>query len=712
MSSTSVHGHPRPATIAPAPPKASSANNPSTEGDSPRQLMPFACQACVKRKVRCDKASPICSSCRKGSMECIYRAPPPRRQKRKLSYDVEERLARYEQILGQHGLLPQDPYTPVSIGEKRTEDINVPFMEPETYRLGRLLAGQGKSRYIDSHLWTHLGDDAFQGMSEDEDDEENDNEEHLEVNTSWTFSSDPLTGALMGSRQSLLHCHPTHADAKILWKMHIENVEPICKILHVPSVSPMVSIVSQQPALASKTDESLLFAIYHFAVFSSTEDECLAKFEQSRAFLMQRYHFATRQALVNASFLKTTDMSVLQALVLFLLSCRHSYDPQTYWILTGVAVRISQRMGLHRDGESLGVSPFDVQMRRRLFYQILPLDGVASQMSGTGIGIVPDNDTWDTQPPLNLDDDQISPGMTEMPVEKKGPTEMIFCLARACIGTHVVKAGMYKHGAGQQSSKVHVDFNSVIDQAENEVEERYIRYCDVAHPLHFLTIGFVRSAITAMRLRMRLQKAKDTTVTHEEARELFQLSEKIINTHTATYNHLSLKSFQWLVRPLFAWGSWDSLILVLTSLRRSDLLSRSESDAAWSKVGQVYQSHNELLDPKRALQKAVGRLLLVAWDINPPSHSQPQPSFVTTLRSALRPKSSKQSEAHGSSVTASTVEEQDTSQSLLTHEVSSTGSSDFIPYDMGMDTYDNFNTEKVDWQFWDQLIKDYQTRGS
>jgi hypothetical protein len=95
----------------------------------------------------------------------------------------------------------------------------------------------------------------------------------------------------------------------------------------------------------------------------------------------------------------------MQALVLFFLPFRYFYNPHTYWILTGVAVRIAQRMGLHRDGEKLGLPPFDVQMRRRLFYQLLPLDGIASQMSGTGIAIMLDN--CDTQQPLNINDDQI-----------------------------------------------------------------------------------------------------------------------------------------------------------------------------------------------------------------------------------------------------------------------------------------------------------------
>ena len=326
------------------------------------------------------------------------------------------------------------------------------------------------------------------------------------------FASDPLTGALVGYQHSLLQYHPTYTEAMLLYKTHIDNVEPICKILHIPSTTEMVDLVSQQPVMASKAEECLLFAIYHFAVFSMTEEECTKQLGQSRDTQMQRYHFATRQALVNASFLKTTEMSIMQALVLFLIPCRYFYDPHTYWILTGVAVRIAQRMGLHRDGEKLGLPPFEVQMRRRLFYQVIPLDGIASQISGTGIAIMPDS--WDTERPLNINESQIWPGMTEAPEEQQGPTEMIFCLVRSCMGKFFVSTKKFNN---------HSEIEPVIDEAEKEVEEKYIRYCDILNPLHFLTVGFARSAITAMRMRIRLPKVKNKTATDAERRSCSNL---------------------------------------------------------------------------------------------------------------------------------------------------------------------------------------------
>ena len=55
---------------------------------------------------------------------------------------------------------------------------------------------------------------------------------------------------------------------------------------------------------------------------------------------------------------------------------RQNQNAHALWILTGVALRIGQRMGLHVDGATLGLPVFEAEMRRRIWWQImLPLIG-------------------------------------------------------------------------------------------------------------------------------------------------------------------------------------------------------------------------------------------------------------------------------------------------------------------------------------------------
>lgn len=646
-------------------PGTASLADPSANGDSPRPAMPYTCQTCAKRKVKCDKTTPICSSCRKAKLECIYQAPRPR--KRKISSHLNGEASQ-----------PQDADS-LSKETPPQETISRRWNEPDSSRVGNLVAGQGRSRYVESSLWRDFGDDEVQRLSDDE------GVDLPETDSTVWLPSDPLSGAFLGSgpQQSLVQYHPGHSNAMTLWKRHVDNVEPLCKILHIPSISIMVETASQQPELVSKTNECLLFAIYHFAVFSMTNEDCAKSFGQSRASLMQRYHFAARQALVNAGFLRATEMSILQALVLFLLPCRYLYDPHTYWILTGVAVRIGQRMGLHRDGEKLGLPPFEVQMRRRLFYQLLPLDGMASQLSGSGTGTMPE--TWDTNQALNINDDDIWPDMTDTPDEKKGPTEMMFCLARTCIGKFITSKASWQF-------KDHDEAEAAIAKAESEIEERFIRYCDIVNPLHFLTIASARCGITAMRLRIRLPKVRNQTATEEERRDLLQLAQKIIDTDTAAYAHASLQRYRWHVRPFFLWGLFDSFILILTSLRRPAFMSPAETDAAWLNVEQLYTNHGELLESRRTLYLAFGRLALQAWDVNPPSSSAEQPDFIKALCSRRRKMKLKSREVESGNIDA---------------KLSATTLTPIDESAMDADE-DGFNVDDADWAFWEQLMQDNQ----
>ncbi|EME88077.1 uncharacterized protein MYCFIDRAFT_115525, partial [Pseudocercospora fijiensis CIRAD86] len=689
---------------APAPSKAGSAalGNGSGENSSESNLMAYACQTCTRRKVKCDKIAPACTSCRDRRLECTYQAPPPRRRKRKLSGagvdDVHDKLASYERILQRHGLLPQDNYvSPESESNSQSaaanprtdEPMSTSHNNPETSRTGKIVAAQGKSRYIDSNIWRSLGEDEIQRMLDVEDE---DDDQTLRATTE-DYASDPLTRAFLGYQYSLAQCHPTHAEALILWNMHRERVEPLCKILHIPSTSEMVERVSQDPASASKSEEAVLFAIYHFGVVAASDEECITNFRESRAALRQRYNFAARQALVNAGFLKTTEMNILQAFTLLLMSCRTIYDPHTLWILTGVAMRISQRMGLHRDGESLGLPPFDVQMRRRLFYQVMPLDGAASHMSGIAIAIMPH--TWDVKPPLNINDNQIWPGMTEKPEPQQGATDMIFCLTRATVGHAFVRMGESIYGSGSKSD---LDVEPIIKEAESKVEENYIRYCDIVNPLHFITISLARSAITAMRLRTRLPKLRKQTVTDAERRDLFRLALRIMDTDAAACAQGSLKIYSWHVHTFFVWGSWDSVIFLVTTLRKADLLSADETDAAWRRLEMAAKNHPEVMESKQALHTAIRRILLKAWEINPPSNKIPEPGFITTLRSLRRARAEKEKrdittqDADGmpfGGVDPSPVNDAD----IFTN----------LSGDMNMALGNDFNLDDADWNFWENL---------
>ncbi|KAJ5500281.1 hypothetical protein N7453_009332 [Penicillium expansum] len=645
--------------IAPAPvrtPPVTVQNSPS-----PRvATMRFNCQTCVHKKIKCDKTVPVCSGCSKAKLQCIYQTPPPRKRKRERSQfeDVQERLARYERILHDNNLLhASSASTPHG---QKTEASAVctrnltPMPDPQPATSGKLLSADGKSRYIDSVLLDGGQGDLCEVSNSDQDDSHHEDiraDESTPPGLLGILAAHAISGAILGSTQSITGQHPGYEEANKLWNAYVQNVEPLCKVLHIPTVTKMVKTVSKEPSMASKSDECLLFAIYHFAVFSMSDADCLREFNQSRNDLISKYRTVVYQTLINVSWLNTTSMPVLQAYTLFLIAMRTQIDSDTFWILTGIAIRLAQRMGLHRDGDTLGLPPFEVQMRRRLFWQLLPLDSYAGQVCGTGILISPNS--WDTKQPLNINDDQIFPGMTEPPLEQRSATEMIFCLSRMELSNFYTRTGvkLKEIGATIQFRDAE-DIERLISEVEDLIETKFLRYCDILNPLHFLTTGITRSAIDAVRLRARMPLLITQTITDAQRRDICALAARILDTTSAIYGNPSMQKYRWQIKAFYL---WDALLCILRSVADVGFYSTSELDTSWNKVADVYSNHEELVKGRRNLYVTIGKLTLKAWLANPPSQSSPEPVFITALCAQHEPKVSRQQESMDESVGTTTL---------------------------------------------------------
>lgn len=107
-----------------------------------------------------------------------------------------------------------------------------------------------------------------------------------------------------------------------LWQTYLDNVHPLTMIVHAPTVQQQILEASGNLENISKSTEALLFSIYAFAVTSNSNEECEARLGEDQLVLVARYQLATQQALRNADFLRTSDMEVMQAFLLYLVSPR------------------------------------------------------------------------------------------------------------------------------------------------------------------------------------------------------------------------------------------------------------------------------------------------------------------------------------------------------------------------------------------------------
>ncbi|PVI05396.1 hypothetical protein DM02DRAFT_99098 [Periconia macrospinosa] len=610
----------------------------------------FSCVLCAQRKVKCDKKPSGCSNCYKARVDCVYKVPPPpRRQKRGLrEIDNRARLRIYEDALRKVGVDPEALVKQELDRTKRRASLSTSkavndFYEavlPETVRSelgddhGLLVSGEGRSRYLENTLWTSLKGE-FRDTKEILDDSSSEEDDDSAVSPP-TFSHGSGGNLLFGASKSaaLNLLHPQPIQIFKIWQIYLDNINPLLKVFHTPSVQQLISSASGHLEDLPRNTEALLFAIYAVSVESLDDSECMDIMNETKATATRRFRAAAQMALINANFMKTSDPIVLQALVLLIASLQND-DPRVIWILTGVATRIGQRLGLHRDPETLSLSPFESEMRRRLWWQIVMQDGFAEKLAGTGRTQI----VSEVRRPANLNDSDLFPGMKGLPKEHEGATDMMFFLIRVHVGVFVSRSTLNTtssfNGVWNKitSSTISLDVKlRAIDEFEAMYDRKFLRYCDESVTWHYLCKMLSRSIVAMLRFMAHNPDNHDQPREKSELDMLFKTAVIIIEYQTLAYTNKALRGYLWHINAHF---QWKSFIYTLSELCHRT--SGQEVQHAWKQIEIVYESHPNFSKEiaKTAFLVAVTNLTLKAWNAHVAARVVPlerEPRFIQILR--------------------------------------------------------------------------------
>jgi len=144
-------------------------------------------------------------------------------------------------------------------------------------------------------------------------------DDELDDASTYTSPEALLVGCSPGT-QDLSSAHPPFVQIFRLWQTFLQNVNPLVKMFHAPTVQQALLDASEDLSHTPRHMEALMFAIYFLAVTSLKNEDCESMFGESRATLLRRYSQNTLQALGNAKFLKSLNIFTLQALILYLVS--------------------------------------------------------------------------------------------------------------------------------------------------------------------------------------------------------------------------------------------------------------------------------------------------------------------------------------------------------------------------------------------------------
>ena len=128
---------------------------------------------------------------------------------------------------------------------------------------------------------------------------------------------------LFGSRETavdIFTLHPEQVQIFRLWQIYIDNVNPLLKVTHTPTLQARIIDAASNVATIKPTLAALMFSIYCVSILSLGEDECRTMFGSPRERLLTRYQSGCQQALLNCGFLRSGDRECLTALYLYLVS--------------------------------------------------------------------------------------------------------------------------------------------------------------------------------------------------------------------------------------------------------------------------------------------------------------------------------------------------------------------------------------------------------
>lgn len=309
--------------------------------------------------------------------------------------------------------------------------------------------------------------------------------------------------------------------------------------------------------------------------------------------LTTQYRFALEQALAKAEFLVSPELVVLQAFILFLVLVRRHDDTRFSWTLTGLAIRMGQSMGLHRDGTSFpGLTPLEIELRRRVFWALCILDLRSAEDQGTDLTIV--SQTYDTEFPLNINDSDISEDSTELPQPRQGATDMTFSLVRYEICSLARRLHAMSSASATSCPR---DAGSSFEERENmlktiyeSVENKYFKDKSAScNPILWTANNIARVIIAKMTLiiyQPMLFPGANGEVLSDDIRErLFTAATEIFEYNHQLNSDTRSKQWRWLFQT---YTQWHAVAYVLMEITRRPLTAGVER--AWTALNSIFAS--------------------------------------------------------------------------------------------------------------------------
>ncbi|KAI1867497.1 hypothetical protein JX265_007299 [Neoarthrinium moseri] len=594
---------------------ATSSAPPSSTTTAPAPPKLRSCVVCRSRKVRCNKESP-CANCRRANIPCVFPSAdrPPRWARRleritsnaaagaKAGSDADpataqvmERLRNLEGLVKElSGQLEQahsaaqsnagsEGNSPGNSAHGRDADHAAAPSGPGSSSIqkqfGRMVINDpSRSRYLHG-----LKMDTRGIPGDDSDSSEDDESSPGKTSSTQELDRTPaerhaflFRHNLNANGPDLRDFEPLPSQVPFLLDIFSENVNAVAQIVHMPTIRKMARYSRGNDA-SNKTlaNQALMFSIYYAAITSMEDEDVLGNFGSTKADLNMKYRLGLEHALAKADFLNVPDTELVQAFVIFLMLSRRHDSPRFVWMMTGLVIRMAQALGLHRDGTNFpDLSPFEVEMRRRIWWALCNIDTRSSEDQGTDMTII--DGSFDTKIPTNINDEDLGPDIKTFPTAREGLTDSSFSIVWSemnMIARRMAATGLKDGNLGD------VD---VLSNAMFEILERVCgQYLDKeGNMLYWAGFVIVRLVIAKMTLLTHMPvlfSAPDAHSSDEMRNKLLVAAIEIAEHNHALNAEQAVRHWRWFFQTYTHWYAIVYILIEVSNRPWSPTVER-----AWS----------------------------------------------------------------------------------------------------------------------------------
>ncbi|KAF5855180.1 hypothetical protein ETB97_009757 [Aspergillus alliaceus] len=486
------------------------------ESSSHRKTQNRSCTLCRRRKVRCDKVYP-CSNCSRADVLCFYSEPykRPRRHSKLTVNDILDRITRLERTVNTWALSNQ---------------LSTETCEPE---LRREAQEQDFSDSVDNVVFQNsdsTGANLLAGAGDSDSGlllQQGDN--------GITYVNEFLFECVLKEEQEL---------RSVLEAQGADELKP-CSEARSFTLSPL-SIRDPLPK------DNIGTAASHCPHYPS-------KWQA-----LQLWH----------TFVNNVDPVLKILHIPMWKACLQVYDSgRAGWSLIGLAIRLAQSLGLHKDGNHFNLPPFESEMRRRLWWSLYVLEARSPENHGIVLDAL--DHLSDACLPLNANDSDLAPDMQTLPCPRVGWTEMSFTILKAEISQIFRKIS--------EPALTSVSGQNIFEYHAYRLEESYLKCCDDNIPVQRVTALATRTIIAKMQFIMKRRSCcRGSGLRYTE--ELLNEACNILEISLSIYSDDLMKGFYWYAKTYTQYNVLTYVLGHLCALPQGPSINR-----AWKAVDESFQ---------------------------------------------------------------------------------------------------------------------------